>query len=106
MSNAKKDAFGISFLSAANEEFCADNIECPVCSNHPKMERYRTDFVGAQEGCYRAHESIFGRAEYVTCSEQKMELKLRCPKCGSILSIPVVLNHWFEPNGYAREEII
>lgn len=97
MSYTKKDAFGISFLSTANEEFCPEDIECPVCSNHPKMERYQVDFCGAPEGCYRVHETVFGGAEYVTIREQKTEFKLRRPKCGSILSIPVVLSRWVDP---------
>lgn len=105
MPNTKKEAYGLMFLSAANEEFCPDNIECPVCIDHPKMERYQVGFCGAMEPCYRP-QSVFGRAEYVISDEQKIELKLRCPKCGSILSIPVVLDRWFVPNGYAREEII
>lgn len=83
-------SFGyVAFKSEANEEFMPDEITCPVCSDHPKMERFGVGIYKGAEGNYHEDEFLSGAKTTISMSHQEMILKLRCPKCGSILRIPL-----------------
>lgn len=79
------------FKTRNGAEFSPELMLCPICE-YGRLERIRV-------GLYKLPETIFqsgmraeseGWATHSSVSEQELVLRLRCPRCGTELTIPTI----------------